>query len=241
MRRTPVQGREVDESEPADVAHADAAYGPRGEGVDPRANTATPDEARVRQRGAWIVLATLVVAAAVAVLAVVTLGRGSTAPIAQSDDIPGPSTPVAPVKADEREIVDTYLGYWEAQSEAFAAADPDYPPLAHFTTTAQLEVVRDAVKKVHDQGWATRAPVNSIAEQRVTVVSIDGDHARFRSCEIDDGFVIDRATGEPVNPDHGVGTGLWTGEMIRDGGVWKVSHVTRKQEWEGVAGCAVDG
>ena len=239
MRRTPVQGRRI-EGEPADAdalkdAHTKAAYSPEAEGVERRVVTALPDEMTVRQRGAWIVLGALAVAAAFAVIAVVTLGGDPSAP---SSDVPDQaSTTMVPVKTEEREIVAAYLGYWKAQSAALEIADPDHPELALYTTGTQLQVNREAIEKVRDQGWATRTPANSVAEARVTVESIDGDHARFRSCELDDGVVVRAETGEPLGPDRGVGTYLWTGEMVRENGKWKVSEATRQQKWEGVAGC----
>lgn len=239
MRRTPVQGRKV-EGEPADAdALEDAntkAHSPEAEGAERGVATALLDEMTLRQRGAWIVLAALALATAFAVIAVATLGDDSSAPSAPSNDVPDAASTTV-VKADEREIVAAYLGYWKAQGTALEVADPDHPELALYTTGTQLQVNREAIQKVRDQGWATRTPANSVAEARVTVESIEGDHARFRSCELDDGIVVRAETGEPLGLDRGVGTYLWTGEMVRENGKWKVSEATRQQRWEGVAGC----
>lgn len=238
MRKTLLPGRqhgsEAPEFDPVDDGHLVGVSI-----TEIRAAAPTyPDDEVVRQRGAWIVMVALALAALAAVAAVVTWGGNSSSPTAPVNDFPGQasSTP-PPVKSEKQKIVDTYLGYWKAQNAALRTADPNYPSLADYTATRQLQVVHDAVQRVRDQGWQTRNPPNSVAEARVTVESIDGDHARFRSCELDDSVVVRADTGEPLASNRGVGTALWAGELLREGGSWKVSYAARQQKWEGVAGC----
>lgn len=230
-------GRELG-SHPADLDVAPEITDKRpsadtGLSSDVRGAATAPDV--VRQRGAWVVLLAMVVAAAVVAAVWLTAFQGDSSSSSVLPDAPATKA-VPPAKTEEQKIVDTYLGYFEAQGAALDAADPTYPALADYATGTQLQVVKDAVQKVRDQGWQTRNPPDSVAAARVTVETIEGDHATFRSCELEDGFVVRADTGEPLAPSR-VSTSLWTGELVRERGTWKVSYATAQSKWEGVAGC----
>jgi hypothetical protein len=57
-------------------------------------------------------------------------------------------------------------------------------------------------------------------------------------CSIDDGVLFDTHTGEVINDD--VATVLWRTTVVRGDDAWKVSFNSIEQEWEGIAGCALE-
>ena len=135
------------------------------------------------------------------------------------------------------EIVDRYIGFWTARMAANSSIpNPDDPALAEFATGEQLGQVRSETKANLDQGLALKAAANPTNFQRVTVVSVEGDHAVVQECVVDDAVVIRREGGEVVN--ESVTTQNVRGELDRVDGRWRVSRVVLVQQWEGVAGCA---
>lgn len=146
-------------------------------------------------------------------------------------------TSEAPSDANQ-EIADRYIGYWQAQFNANTGVpNPDDPQLAEFATGRQLEQVRSETQANLDQGLAFRAAAKPANFQRVTVVSVDGDHAVVQECVVSDDVVFNRNTGAITN--DAVATYNARGEMTRVSGVWRVSAVTMVQKWTGVAGCAL--
>ena len=137
-----------------------------------------------------------------------------------------------------QEIVDRYIGYWQARFDANTGVpNPDDPQLAEFATGRQLEQVRSETQANFDEGLAFRAAADPANFQRVAVVSVDGDHAVVQECVVSDDVVFRRDSGEVV--DDTVATHNARGEMTRVGGVWRVSAVSMVQKWTGVAGCAL--
>lgn len=183
----------------------------------------------------------------VAVLAVLILAGGAVGGFlltrddstSSSDEViaEGQRTP----KTEEEKIVEAVKGYFRVDDEAFQGPHPDDPRYSIYATGPQLQAAVDAAKKVKEQGLAGRTPPNSITEQRVTVLSIDGDRARIRMCSISDGYLVHADTGKPAYdyPPGFAVTTLFSGEMVREGSAWKVFSLKREQRWEGVAGCAV--
>jgi len=137
-----------------------------------------------------------------------------------------------------QEIIDNYLAYWEARFEANTGTpDPTDPALARFATGAQLEAVIAETKKNLDEGRAFRAASEPRNFRRVVVVSVEGDRAEVQECFVDDGQVIERATGRVLN--DAVSTQSVLGTLRRVDGQWRVSGSDLVQRWEGVAGCAL--
>ena len=144
-------------------------------------------------------------------------------------------------KTDEEKIVENVKNYYRVDDEAFERPDPNHPLYPVYAAGPQLQAAVDAARKAQQQNLAGRKPPNSITEQRVTVLSIEGDRARIRVCDIDDGQIVRADTGKPAYdyPPGYVVTALMTGEMIRESGTWKVWSLKQEQRWEGLAGCAV--
>lgn len=183
-----------------------------------------------------------------AVLAVAVLVAGAIATVLLTREDPtsetaddvvteGPRTP----KTEEEKIVEAVKGYYRVDDEAFQGPHPDDPRYSIYAAGPQLEAAVQAARRAKDQGLAGRIPANSRSEQRVTVLSIDGDRARIRICEIDDGIIVRADTGAPAYnyPPGFAVTALMSGEMVRESGAWKIWSLKQEQRWEGVAGCAV--
>ena len=150
------------------------------------------------------------------------------------------ATPVttAPGTTAEQEVIDRYVGYWNARFNANAGVpNPDDPALRDFATGRQLDAVVAETQSNLDSGVAFERAAEPHNIQRVTVVEIDGDRAVVQECVVDDGLVVSRDTGEVV--EDSVSTHNVQAEMLRVDGVWKVSEARLLQQFEGVAGCAL--
>ena len=89
-----------------------------------------------------------------------------------------------------------------------------------------------------DDGLALRPADQPATDHRVHVVSVTADRAELQDCFVNDGVVYRVETGEVV--DEAVVTRSVSASMAIVGGVWKLERATVIQEWEGVAGCALD-
>ena len=148
------------------------------------------------------------------------------------------SATTAPGTTPEQEVIDRYVGYWNARFNANAGVpNPDDPALRDFATGRQLDAVVAETQSNLDSGVAFERAAEPHNIQRVTVVEIDGDRAVVQECVVDDGLVVSRDTGEVV--DDSVSTHNVQAEMLRVDGVWKVSEARLLQQFEGVAGCAL--
>lgn len=145
----------------------------------------------------------------------------------------------APGTTPEQEVIDRYVGYWNARFEANSGTpDPDAPGLRDFATGAQLEAVIEETQSNLDGGLAIRDADDPHDFQKVTVVEIDGDRAVLQECVVSDEVLFNRNNGEIVNDV--VATHNVRGELLRVDGRWKVSSARLLQRFEGVAACALD-
>ena len=154
---------------------------------------------------------------------------------------PPTSTPPSggdPVSAAEQEVIDRYIAFWDARFAANTGTpNPADPALSEHATGAQLEAVVAETQANLDQGLAFRARSDPADFREVTIISVTGDQAVVQECFVDDGLVIERATGDVVNDT--IATQSVRGELQRVDGEWRVSSSRLIQRWEGVAGCAL--
>lgn len=170
-----------------------------------------------------------------------TTARASSTPTAS---VP-PSEPTAstPISADdltaaEREVVARYVGYWDVRFAANAGTpNPDDPRLAEYATGEELAKVVSETRANRDEGRAFRPAERPANTRRVNVVSIADDRATVQDCWVDDGVVVDRATGRVLNDQ--VTTYNGRADLLRVEGRWRVAATRLLQRWEGVAGCAL--
>lgn len=193
-----------------------------------------PPPGRGSRRTLVLALVILVLLAGAGAAVMVTPGGSSPEP---SEDVATQAQP----KTDEEKIVEAVKNYFRVDDEAFEKPDPNHPLYPVYSAGPQLQAAVDAARRTQQQNLAARKPANSITNQKVTVSSIEGDRARIRVCDVDDAIIVNADTGKPAYdyPPGFAVTALLTGEMIREGGAWKVWSLKQDQRWEGVAGCAV--
>ncbi|MGI8709698.1 MAG: hypothetical protein ACR2LA_01700 [Acidimicrobiales bacterium] len=178
-------------------------------------------------------------------------GCGGASDSATPGDVPPPTTsapppdgssPVVDAAAErdrtEQEVLDAYLAATEAYDAASNPADPKFPALAETQTGLALEQAVKQLSAYQATGRVGRDPENSISQRRAEVESVTGETAVVRDCTTDDGIVVVAATGEVVNDL--VSTFLFEGHMVVEDGRWKLSSLLVDEEWEGVAGCALE-
>lgn len=138
----------------------------------------------------------------------------------------------------DQEVVDRYLGFWDARFAANEAPpDPGDPALAEFATGPQLDNVVAETRQRLDDGLALRAAQPSQTSHDVTVVSRTAERVELQDCFVNDGIVYRPATGEVI--DEEVVTRSVSADMVLVDGVWKLERASVIQQWEGVAGCAL--
>lgn len=148
------------------------------------------------------------------------------------------SATTSPASPAEQEVIERYLGYWDARRGANTGTpNPDDPALREYATGEQLNAVVAETKSNLEAGLAFRQPAEPHDIQRVKVIKIDGDRAVVQECVVADGLVVRRDTGDVVNDE--VNTHNVKAEMVKVEGAWKVSAAQLLQRSEGVSGCAL--
>ena len=140
----------------------------------------------------------------------------------------------------EEEVLAAYQGYWAAVDEAFAPPEvrPDAPALRQYATGDVLPGIVKSAEDAKAENTVVRIPEGALYSHRAEVVSIEGDTATVRDCNINDEVIEVAGTGEVV--DDGVSTRLYVAMLVREEGQWKVAVLDRADGWEGVAGCALE-
>ena len=142
------------------------------------------------------------------------------------------------LQRERQSVVDAELAFFRTICEANDPPNPTHPGLAaHATDQAYATAVR-AAREAQSKGLACRRPPNSRSRHQPEVVSLDGNRAVVRDCAVDDGLVVEIATGKVVDAE--VETVLYEVTLTRtgEGAPWKVSLSKAQQRWDGVAGCA---
>lgn len=170
-----------------------------------------------------------------------TSSTTSSSPATTSTTTLTTTTPETTDGADtlEQELIDRYTTFWDVRFEANQAPpNPDDPRLAEYATGAQLENVRAETTSRRDEGLAVREAADPVTSHDVTVVDVSGDEASLQDCFVNDAVVYRIDSGEVV--DDSVVTRSVAVVMVKVEGAWKLESATVIQEWEGVAGCALD-
>lgn len=210
-----------------------------------------PGQLPRRHRWWWVALAGAGIAAAVLV---VLLASGddpdppperaetatTVAPTTPSSEPPTPSTLDAQA-ATEAEVIAAYRAAVQAEIEAAAIPDPDYPGIAATHTGPMLEQWRDVLLfGLRADGRVIRYPEPSLYDPEIESIEFRGDEvAVLTVCVVDDGERYVVATNELVS-DGVPNTVLGEEALQRVDGVWRLAERVPLQEWEGVGGCAVD-
>lgn len=192
-----------------------------------------PVESGAPKKRSWPIRAGAVLAVAVVVGLAVVLMRSA------DDSDRRRAAPVAPrnLETDREAVAGAWRGFVTAAVEANNPPDPSRAAeVRAYATGRAYESVSNAIHSNSQRGVILRFPPNSRAQSKVDVVSIDGDNAIARACDVDDGVKVEAATGKVLNSD--VVTILTTAFFVREDGRWKVENSRVEQKWAGVAGCA---
>lgn len=203
--------------------------------VRPTGPPQPPQHRGLRSRTALLIGASVIVLVAILVVVTSLVDEPGRLP-AEID-----TSPQSAPKTEEQKVVESVEGLFKARDDAGAIPDPGYPLLAVYATGALLQADVGDVQRLKDKGLAVELPANSITEERVKVVAINGDLAQVEVCSIDDSIIVHAGSREPAYeyPPGFAVTHLYALEMVRQFDSWKVAGLTRQQRWEGVAGCAV--
>lgn len=199
--------------------------------------TTPPQAPRRRARGPLVMVALVAILLAAGAAVAVSSRGGSDSDRISALDGPDGTRP----KTEAEKVEEAYRNYWDANLKAAEVPDPASPLLAVYATGSQLQAAVSDVQKLKQQGQAIRRVPNSVARSTVTVSSVLGDQARLTECAVDDAIVVRVDTGKPAfeYPPGFATTTLFSAEMVREQGSWKVASLKRDQRWDGVAGCAV--
>jgi len=136
-----------------------------------------------------------------------TTGRPTSETTESPSSTTSPTSSTAPTPdddapADEQEIVNRYLGFWQARWAANSGTpDPDHADLAEFATDEQLDAVVSETQLNLERGLSYRAADEPVDFQRVQVLAIEANRAVVQECVVDDGLVVRTDTGEVVDQD----------------------------------------
>lgn len=181
---------------------------------------------------------------ALLVVGVVACGGGDDSDAAEDQDATsstaaraGSTAAATDDQSEEDEVVERYLGFWDARFEANSPPNPDHADLAEYAT-GELLLHAIAEARTNDEaGVEFRRSDDPIDFREVVVVRMHGDQARVQDCRVDDGLIVRRSDGQVVDDD--VTTQSLIGDLERVDGEWRVARSTLIQRWEGVAGCAL--
>ena len=176
----------------------------------------------------WGPLAALCVVVAGLALSGCASGAGTSAASA---------APEVTVPTDDRAAVETA---YRSAIEAFEAAlvDPSAASggLEAWWSGPALAAVRSEVNTWAGFGQALRYPDGSQRSLDVLSVSVAGDTATATACFVDDGRVVDVATGDVLNDE--VVTVLESAVLRRTAGSWALAERSQLERTEGVQSCA---
>jgi hypothetical protein len=163
--------------------------------------------------------------------------ESSTSTETTADDVT--TTTATEADGDEALVLERYLAYWDARFEVNQdPASADVALLDEYATGAQLDAARAEAARLDSEGLAFRLPPNSVTRREPRVVSLADGVAEIQDCDINDGILYRTSTGEVV--DDSVVTRNVSAVMRLVDGEWRLESATVLQQWDGVAGCALD-
>ena len=158
----------------------------------------------------------------------------TTAPVAEPTAAPNGDDPVT-----STDVAARVRAYFEAPEATNAGPEPDPrdPRLEAVASGEALRAVRAETRRRAEAGQAIRPGQQGLAEIRVAIAQGGPESATVSVCSIDDGVIYVVESGEVI--DDSVVTHNYLIDLVPADGVWTVDRITRLQQWEGVAGCAL--
>lgn len=163
-----------------------------------------------------------------------TTPEPTTAPVAEPTPAPNGDDPVT-----SADVAARVRAYFDAREAANSGPEPDPrdPRLEAVASGEALRAVRGETRRRAEAGQAIRPGEQGLAEIRVAVAQGGPESATVSVCSIDDGVIYVVESGEVINDS--VVTHNYLIDLVLGDGVWTVNRITRLQQWEGVAGCAL--
>lgn len=160
---------------------------------------------------------------------------GPESPTSTSDPLAATTTASA-ASSEEAEIIAAVLGYWDTVLAANSPPNPEHPDLEKYASGRALEVALANINRRRALGQGVRLPEPTVSRHSPVVESIAGDSVTVLDCSVDDGVLVDLASGLVLN--DAVSTNKWRTTLDRIDGDWKV--VSNELLWsaDGVVSCA---
>lgn len=134
----------------------------------------------------------------------------------------------------EAEVEAAVMAYEAMASRLIQAPNPNDPEIAQRTTGEYRTYIEASLQELMDLGHAGQLGPNTT--QTVLRTEVSGDRATVEVCAVDDGTLIEVATGRVLNDD--VVTDHSAVSLERTDGAWLVVQRSRIARWEGVNDCA---
>lgn len=134
-----------------------------------------------------------------------------------------------------RAVLATVDEFWSAFLRANDPPDPDHPALAAVTTGAQTQLLRERITNRRLTGEHIRRSPEDRFTASTTILSIDPDRARIRSCVLDDTIIVNTALDRVVN-DETV-TSVFEMELRLIADRWRVAENRMISSRSGVHPC----
>ncbi len=129
-----------------------------------------------------------------------------------------------------------YQSYWSMVLRVNDPPNPADPEIPQRTTGDRLAALITLIQQNAMEGKSYRLPPDAKYEHDARVVSVAGDRAVVSDCNVDDGLIVNTATGEVV--DAQVVTLSIEARLTRENGLWKVVSIDITDQQQGVAACA---
>jgi hypothetical protein len=163
--------------------------------------------------------ATLV--ACLAALGMACAGDDASDPQAtDTPDVADDAEPLSP----EAEVEEAYLAYWDMLDRLAEAPDPDDPEIRERASGEALLEVVAGLQTLIDHGHVSES--GPLYQHSIQSVLIEDNEAVLQDCVIDDTSLIDRATGEVVEPGD-MAIALLEVTLRLEEARWKVNRVER--------------
>ena len=165
-------------------------------------------------------------------------GTDEEAPASTTEASEPPDTTVAETTTStlspEAEVEAAVMAYEAMASRLIQAPDPNDPEIAERATGENRSHLEAHLQELVALGRAGQLGPNT--RQTVLHTEVSGDQATVEVCSVDDGVLIEVATGRVLNDDvvtdHSVVT------LERSDGAWLVAQRSRIATWDGVTDCA---
>lgn len=129
----------------------------------------------------------------------------------------------------EAEVAAAYHSYWVVVESASDPPNRNDPRLADHATGAGLKALVDHLSQLQQNGLVVRGEVILTmpdGSPSFTFQSFAGDAATLRDCHDASHFLAYDAKSGALRDTVDTRRSLWTVDMVREAGSWKVSNIT---------------